>query len=245
LASPPGGRFSNQLDLAAGSGKPFLLFQAPQPVAPALSPFFPIFFRPTAISLGYTNANKPTVGIAFGTGDRDDILATIDPLSLTYSQRFYYVLDNANQVTRTEADLLAIPSSTSPNASTTAPNGWYLMLAPGERMITDSLAIEGVIYFSTFNPKPSGASFGSCANPARCGSLGGTARFYSVLYSNGNPYQGTDRGETQPNATFLTNPVFFTSSDQQGHIFYTSDDTVNIRPIRGGTKTTVKDWKER
>ena len=111
-------------------------------------------------------------------------------------------------------------------------------------MITDSLAIKGVIYFSTFNPRPASTS-SSCANPPRCGSLGGTARFYSLLYSNGDPYQGPDRGETEPNATFLTNPVFFTSSDQQGHIFYTSDNTVNIKPIPGGIKTTVKDWKER
>ncbi len=244
-AAPPGGRFANQLDLASGTGRPFLLFRAPQPVAPALSPFFPIFFRPTAISLGYTIANKPILGIAFGTGDRDDILATTDPSSLSYSQRFYYVLDDSNQVTRTEADLLEVPSSTSPKASSTAPNGWYLNLAPGERVITDSLAIKGVIYFSTFNPTPAGASLGSCANPLRCGDLGGMARFYSVLYSNGDPYQGTDRGETEPNATFLTNPIFFTSGDQQGHIFYTSDNTVSIKPIPGGIKTTVKDWKER
>jgi Tfp pilus tip-associated adhesin PilY1 len=245
LASPPAGRFVNQLDLTSGSGKPFLLFLAPQPVAPALSPFFPIFFRPTAISLGYTSGNRPTVGIAFGTGDRDDILATVDPASLSYSQRFYYVLDDSNQVTRTEADLLSIPSSTSPKASAPAPHGWYLNLAPGERMITDSLAVKGVIFFSTFNPKPAGASTGSCPNPPRCGNLGGTARFYSLLYSSGDPYLGSDRGETQPNATFLTNPVFFTSADQQGHIFYTSDNTVNIKPVPGGTKTTVKDWKER
>jgi Tfp pilus tip-associated adhesin PilY1 len=33
LSSPPPGRWNNQLDLAAGSGKPFLLFEAPQPVA--------------------------------------------------------------------------------------------------------------------------------------------------------------------------------------------------------------------
>ncbi|MGE5275500.1 MAG: pilus assembly protein [Acidobacteriota bacterium] len=245
LASPPTGHFASQIDLASGTGKPFLLFRAPQPTAPSLAPFFPIYFRPTAISLGYTNANQPIVGIAFGTGDRDDILATIDPSSLSYSQRFYYVLDNSNQVTRTEADLLEIPSSTSPSASSPAPNGWYLKFAPGERVITDSLAIKGVIYFSTFNPNPAGASLGSCSNPLRCGDLGGTARFYSLLYANGDPYSGNDRGETQPNATFLTNPIFFTSGDQQGHIFYTSDNTVNIKPIPGGIKTTVKDWKER
>jgi len=245
VSAPPSGAFANQLDLVSGSGKPFLLFQAPQPAAPALSPFFPVFYRPTAVSLGYTSANKPIIGLAFGTGDRDDILATTDTSSLSYSQRFYYVLDDSNQATRTEADLLEIPSSTSPKASVPAPRGWFLKLAPGERMITDSLAIKGVIYFSTFNPDPAGASAGACGNPLRCGGLGGAARFYSVLYSSGDPYQGTDRGQTQPNATFLTNPIFYTSEDREGHIFYTSDNTVTIKPIPGGIKTTVKDWKER
>ncbi len=244
-ATPPSGPFANQLDLASGSGKPFLLFQAPQPAAPAVSPFYPIFFRPTAVSLGYTSANKPIIGLAFGTGDRDDILATTDPSSLSYSQRFYYVLDNANLTTRTEASLLEIPSSTAPKASSPAPNGWFLDLAPGERVITDSLAIKGVIYFSTFNPNSAGTPLGNCGNALRCGGSGGTARFYSVLYSSGDPYSGSDRGQTQPNATFLTNPIFYTSEDRQGHIFYTSDNTVSIVPIPGGTRTTVKDWKEK
>ena len=244
-SAPPGGSFSNQLDLVNGSGRPFLLFQAPQPVAPATSPFYPIYFRPTAISLGYTTSNRAMIGIAFGTGDRDDILATIDTSSLGYSQRFFYVLDDSSPVTRTEADLLAIPSSTAPKASTPAPRGWFLMLAPGERVITDSLAIKGVIYFSTFNPNPAGSPTAACGNPLRCGGAGGAARFYSVLYANGDPYSGTDRGQTQPNATFLTNPIFYTSGDQSGHIFYTSDNTVTIKPIPGGTKTTVKDWKEK
>ncbi|HYK40812.1 MAG TPA: hypothetical protein VE007_00375 [Thermoanaerobaculia bacterium] len=244
-AAAPGGSFANQLDLAAGSGKPFLLFQAPQPASPAVTPFYPIYFRPTAISLGYTSGNKAIIGIAFGTGDRDDILATVDTSSLGYSQRFYYVLDDSNSSTRTEADLVAIPSSTAPKSTVPAPRGWFLKLAPGERVITDSLAIKGVIFFSTFNPNPAGAPTAACGNPLRCGGAGGAARFYSVLYSSGDAYSGTDRGETQTNSTFLTNPIFYTSDDQQGHIFYTSDNTVTIKPVPGGTRTTVKDWKEK
>jgi len=244
-SAAPGGSFANQLDLAAGSGKPFLLFQAPQPVSPAATPFYPIYFRPTAISLGYTSGNKAIIGIAFGTGDRDDILATVDTSSLTYSQRFYYVLDDSNSRTRTEADLVEIPSPTAPRSTVPAPRGWFLKFAAGERLITDSLAIKGVIFFSTFNPNPGGAPTASCGNPLRCGGAGGAARFYSMLYSSGDAYSGTDRGETQANSTFLTNPIFFTSQDQQGHIFYTSDNTVTIKPVPGGTRTTVKDWKEK
>ena len=245
LASPPASRFAAQLDLVNGSGRPFLLFRAPQPVAPATSPFYPIYFRPTAVSLGYTSASTAVMGIAFGTGDRDDILATLDPSSLTYPQRFYYVLDNSNSTTRTEADLLEIGSPTAPAATSATPRGWFLKLNPGERVITDSLVIKGVLFFSTFNPNPTGTGTGACGNVQRCGGLSGTARFYSLLYANGDPYSGTDRGQTVPNATFLTNPIFFTSSDREGHIFYTSDNTVTIQPVPGGTRTTVKDWKEK
>jgi type IV pilus assembly protein PilY1 len=245
LSSPPSSRFAGQLDLASGTGRPFLLFRAAQPVAPASTPFYPIYFRPTAVSLGYTSANTPVMGIAFGTGDRDDILASLDPSSLTYPQRFYYVLDSMNSVTRTEADLLEIASPTAPAASSPTPRGWFLKLNPGERVITDSLVIKGVLFFSTFNPNPTGTGTGPCGNLKRCGGLSGTARFYSMLYANGDPYSGTDRGQTVPNATFLTNPIFFTSSDREGHIFYTSDNTVSIQPVPGGTRTTVKDWKEK
>ena len=56
--------------------------------------------------------------------------------------------------------------------------------------------------------------------------------------------QGSDRGETQANAIFLTNPVFYTSADQQARVIYTSDNEVKITNVPGGTKTTIKDWKE-
>jgi hypothetical protein len=67
---------------------------------------------------------------------------------------------------------------------------------------------------------------------------------YTIKYSTGDPYVGSDRGETQPNATFLTNPVFYMSADQQSHVIYTCDNCVKTKNVPGGTKTTVKDWKE-
>ena len=244
LSSSPSGRWSNQLDLAAGSGRPFLFFQAPQPVPPATQPFFPIYFRPTAVSLGFTSGGRTTVGIAFGTGDRDDILSAVDPASLNFKQRYYYVIDDSNTTTRTESDLLNIPYSTAPVATTVPTRGWYLEFVKGERLITDSLALKGVILFSTFNPIPSATVRDGCNNIVKCTNQRGAARVYKVKYSTGDPYSGSDRGETQQYANFLTNPVPFQAADQQTNVIFTSDNEVTILPVPGGTKTNLKDWKE-
>jgi Tfp pilus tip-associated adhesin PilY1 len=246
LSAPPSGRWSNKIDVAAGSGKPFLLFQTPQPVAPATTPFFPIYYRPTAVSLGFTVSGKPALGIAFGTGDRDDIIATVDPGSLTYKQRFYYVVDTANTVTRTEGDLYDITSSSAASTSTVPANGWFIELSNGERIITDSLASNGIIFFTTFTPPTAQTGSGACSNPAKCGSLAaGTARLFRVIYSTGNPYIGSDRAEVQQYGDFLSEPVYFQSTDQSGNIMFTTENTVKTENAPGGKRTTVKSWKER
>lgn len=244
LASPPSGRFDNQIDFATGSAKPFLFFQAPQPVAPATAPFYPVYFRPTAVSLGFSSNGKPTVGLAWGTGDRDDILSSLDPASLSFKQRFYYVIDDSNTATRTESDLLNIASPTAAAASSVPTRGWFLQFVVGERLITDSLAVKGVLFFSTFNPAAAGVTRDACNNLVECLMQRGAPRFYKVKYSTGDAFVGSDRGELQANATFLTNPVFYTSADQQAHVIFTSDNYVKIETVPGGSRTTIKDWKE-
>jgi Tfp pilus tip-associated adhesin PilY1 len=244
LATPPSGRFDNQIDFANGSARPFLFFQAPQPVAPATHPFYPVYFRPTAVSLGFSSNGKPTLGLAWGTGDRDDILSSDDVASLSFKQRFYYVIDDSNTTTRTESDLLNIASPTAAAASSIPTRGWMLQYALGERLITDSLAVQGVIFFSTFNPAAAGVTRDSCNNLIECLMQRGAPRFYKVKYATGDAVSGSDRGTLKANATFLTNPVAFSSADQQMHVIFTSDNEVDILPVPGGTRTTIKDWKE-
>ena len=247
LSSPPGGRFNNQLDLAAGSGQPFLFFQAPQPTPPATTPFRPIYFRPEAINLGYNSGGKPALGIAFGTGDRDDILATIDTSSLTYKQRFYYIVDAANSTTTTESTpgLLDIATPTAAAATSVPAPGWFLELINGERVVGDSLTAAGVIHFPTFNPLSTAPSGDACANTSKCTSSGGTSRLYKVLYATGNAYLGAaDRGETQLNATFITAETAYLSGTGDASGIYYSGGAKN--PTLGvGRKITVKSWKEK
>jgi hypothetical protein len=254
LSGAPTDRWSNKIDVDAGTGRPFLLFQAPQPATPAIPPrpnasghpFYPIYYRPTIISLGYNVGGKPAVGVGFGTGDRDDITGNFEPLGLTYKQRFYYVVDRNNGTTRTEGDLFDITSSTAASLTTAPANGWFLELALGERVNADVLTIGGVIYFTTFNPLAAGNTSNTCAqNTPDCGLANGTARLYRVYYSTGNPYLGSDRGETQQYGGFLSEPVYFQSLDQSGNVIYTTENTVKKESAPGGKKTSVKSWKER
>src|SRR4029079_12280640 len=168
MGSAPANRWQTQIDPSAGSAKPFLVFQAPQPVAPAIDPFYPVYYRPTAVALGYNVNGKPALGLAFGTGDRDDILSKTFTGSLNFKQRFYYVVDKANTTTRTESDLLDITSATAPSVTTVPDNGWFLELTKGERIITDSISINGVIFFTTFNPNSAIMGPNTCGNAAKC-----------------------------------------------------------------------------
>ena len=262
LGSIPTARWANKISIPAAdsstqSGLPFLLFEAPQPVATTTPPnqFFPIFFRPVAVSLGDTTSGAPVLGIAFGTGDRDDIIATIDTSSVTYSQRYYYVLDRRNvadptqDVTKTESDLQAIASSTASVLTSVPQNGWYLKFAAtgGERLITDSLAVNGLLYYSTFTPFPPGASRGTCGNAILCGNPSGQSRFYTVSNTTGNPLAGvSDRGAVVQNTDFVTNPIFFVSGNMQGNVaFMTSGGTFTTTKPPRQTSSALKEWKER
>jgi hypothetical protein len=66
-----------------------------------------------------------------------------------------------------------------------------------------------------------------------------------VFYGTGNPYIGTDRAQTQQFGGFLSEPVYFQSKDQQGNIFYTTENTTKTENAPGGKKTSIKGWKER
>ena len=239
LSPAPGGRFNNQLDLASGSGNPFLFFQAPQ------TPFRPMYFRPEAINLGYTIGGQPALGIAFGTGDRDDILATVDPSSRTYKQRFYYIVDTANSTTRTESSpgLLDIGSPTAASTTSVPAAGWFLELVNGERVVGDALALGGIIRFPTFNPAATTPSSDACLNVSKCQSAAGLSRHYDVSYKNGNPMLGSDRGQDQENATFITGDTGYLSESGANDIFWSGG--VKNPPLGIERKITVRSWKEK
>ncbi len=194
------------------------------------------------------------LGIAFGTGDRDDVIAVCDPAtrSTSYNQRYYFVIDQANTQTVTESTpgMLRIATSSAANVTTNPAAGWYLLLGTstaqlGERVITDTLAVAKYIYFFTQSPA-AGSTSGSCPPPSTCSPTGGAVRKYTMYYANGNTLlTAGDRADVVPNATFATNPIFYVSADQSGNAaFTTNHGSFQPGPISQPTRSNVKDWKE-
>jgi len=259
VASSPTDRWSSKLQKGDATAlSAFLIFQAPQPVSTSVPPnqYFPIYYQPAVVYIGSTTPGEAFVGLAFGTGDRDDITAICDATtrSTAYNQRFYFVVDKANTQTVKESTLMPIATSSTLNVpATTIPSaGWYLLMGTsgataGERQITDVLVVNQFVYF--FTQTPLGNSSGgiqTCPPPSTCTATGGTPRQYTMFYANGNyPLGATDRGTTVPNASFATNPVFYLSGDQSGHVGFTTNhggftNNPNVQP----TQSNVKAWKE-
>jgi len=253
-ATAPTSRWSSRLQKGDGSAlTPMLIFQAPQPGGSSTQ-FFPIYYRPTVIYLGSTSGGQPMLGIAFGTGDRDDVTAVCDPStrSTSYNQRFYYVIDqnNTQTVTETTAGMLRIATSSVANVTTNPAAGWYLILGTssaklGERVITDSLAVSKYIIFFTQSPA-AGSSSGSCPPPSTCNLAGGAVRRYDLYYANGNSLpSASDRAAVVSNAIFATSPTSSSSADQREHVSYTTNTgDFKVGDAQQPTRSNIKDWKE-
>jgi Tfp pilus tip-associated adhesin PilY1 len=250
----PTTRWASKLQNGDGSAlSAMLIFQAPQPVSGSTQ-YFPIYYRPSVVYLGLTTGAQPILGVGFGTGDRDDIIATCDATtrSTSYNQRFYFVVDKANTQTVTESTsgMLRIATSGAANSSTTPAAGWYLLLGTstatlGERVITDSLAVNKYIYVFTQSPA-AGTNPGACPPPSSCTIRGGLVRQYTLNYANGNALPpASDRAATVVNASFATNPIFYVSADQSGNVAFTTNHGV-FQPAKTvePTRSNVKDWKE-
>jgi Tfp pilus tip-associated adhesin PilY1 len=253
-STAPTNRWSSKLQNGNGTAlSPMLLFQAPQPVGGSTQ-YFPVYYRPSVVYLGLTSTGQPMLGTAFGTGDRDDVTATCDlsTRSTSYNQRFYFVIDKANTQTVTESTsgMLRIASSSAAPVTTNPTAGWYMLLGAanatlGERVITDSLAIDKYIYVFTQSPA-AGSIPGACPPPSTCKVAGGLVRKYVMYYANGNALPtASDRAVTVPNSIFATNPIFYVSGDQSGNVAFTTNHGIftpskTLEP----TRTNLKDWKE-
>ena len=129
-----------------------------------------LFFPPSV----FFDANSASFALAFGSGDREDLWSEA---VAGEEGRFYMILDTGfadldippdglrDGGVLTEANFLATKAA-SANAGTdevvgtvplVAPEGidlpgWVLELGPDERVVTDALAISGLLVFSTFDP---------------------------------------------------------------------------------------------
>jgi Tfp pilus tip-associated adhesin PilY1 len=166
----------------------------------------PIFYRPSVIFV-------PSLGlyaISFGTGDREDLWSK----SLV-AGRFYVFVDDTDELpsgTVLDETRFQQITVTSPGTATqfllsnpVGTRGWYLVLEPDERLITDPFALSGVTFFSTFQPD---IIISGTAKDPLC-SKTGTSRLFVVSTVNGNPFLEDVSGSLVRNRVvndFVTNP---------------------------------------
>ena len=149
----------------------------------------PIFYRPTVIFEGISGH----YALAFGTGDREDIWGEEDPPE---AGRFFMILDtgfvdldldgilDGGVLDETSFQSIAKTDAALAGAPLLAPlglnrPGWVLQLGDDERVVTEALAISGLLVSSTFDPE----------NPAAC-VFGGQANIYALLATSANAIGG-------------------------------------------------------
>lgn len=110
----------------------------------------PIYFRPSVLFV----AKLGTYALAFGTGDREDLWA-----SNRQEGRFYVFVDGSNptdptETPRNEGSLqrITVDETTPRGDLLQAGDGWYLVLDPNERVVTDSFSLSGITVYSSFQP---------------------------------------------------------------------------------------------
>lgn len=180
----------------------------------------PMYYPPAVVFI----TQKGRYALAFGTGDRERLWE-----STTVTGRFYLILDDGWNTSTSGLPFTAANfqqltvSSTSVagadylinNTNPSLKNGWYLELAPAERVITETFALSGVTVFSSFQPT---TTTGTSGSTTVCG-YSGNSRIFVLNTTNGNaifdtgqrfrtvkdfvtsPF--TERGQTQndPNGT--------------------------------------------
>jgi type IV pilus assembly protein PilY1 len=165
----------------------------------------PIFYRPSVIFV--TRLGK--YALSFGTGDREDLWNNSGTTG-----RFYIFVDDSDALPAgTVVDESRFQRITVTSGAATGEylfngaagnRGWYLVLDPDERLITDPFALSGVSFFSTFKPdvEVTGGKDPLCSKT-------GLSRIFVVSTVNGNPFLNDVNNTLVRNLevkNFVTNP---------------------------------------
>jgi Tfp pilus tip-associated adhesin PilY1 len=222
---------------------PFLLYDAAtadgNPANPSSQPIQPIFQDPAIIFV--SGGVRPTLGIAFGTGDRSELARTN-----TSVQRFYYVLDTNQTTTLREGDLRNItptggvtPAGVGPG---TDPNGYRLDFGSlNEKTLTPVISTQGFLSLITFTPD----------STSPCTTNGNSFR-YRFFFLNGNPGYNisTPSGgfgdyRSDMGAGLVTETQVTMANGQTTNMFVKADKFMPPPEIVPGDLSTINEnWKE-
>jgi len=240
------GNSHNVMRVTSSLWDPHILFNANyDDTTPLSGEVRPIYYRPSVIFV----ARLGKYALSFGTGDREDLW------SITGTEgRFYVFVDNVPDggpypAPLNEGNLQRFNTDSSPTVGDylldPTFNGWYLVLNPDERVITDSFALSGVSIFSSFEPLlQTGGNTAAAActgeNQNQSNNVGpicarrGTSNIYAVNTTNANGLLETlATGELTrfiTVSTFVSNPFAEPSATKKsGTTETTTGDTLDTR----------------
>jgi hypothetical protein len=165
----------------------------------------PIYFRPSVLFV----TRLGLYALSFGVGDREDLWNNDGQPG-----RFYVFVDDSDSLpagTVLDESRFVRLTVTSPKVNdeyllqnSAGQRGWYLVLDPNERLITDPFGLSGVTFFSTFQPdvEVTGGRDPLCSKT-------GISRLFVVSTVNGNPFLTDLNGAQVRNmvvSQFVTNP---------------------------------------
>ncbi len=205
----------------------------------------PIFYDPGIVYVGGT-VNPPTLGIAFGTGDRAELARPN-----TQTQAFYYVIDSG-QTTQSfvDSDLHDLspggtppsggpcPSPVDPSTCAGADNGFLLPYGTGNEKTTSTVfSTLGYLSLITFTPD----SVSPCAT-------NGSSFRYRFFFLNGQGYYGS--AGTYADYQESLGPGFASASqsvspagDINDMVLFSGGE-LDEQQTPGGVRSIEQNWKE-
>jgi hypothetical protein len=258
--------------IAPSHWSPTLLFDEFQDVTPAAGAGVrqPIFTRPSIFLLGTTGTGAPRLGIAFGTGDRDNM-----PILRDSNHNYFYVVLDDPSVTYpvymtassgSTASTLTLASFTANNC--TSANacfngtgvGYYLPLAVdtivngnttyqiAEIVNSNPLVFSKSIFFNTFLNNTILLDDGTQVGKGTCGEVG-KAFLHQVDYLTGESQytaNGSPVESISPDGAQVASDSIVYQAPNGETIVVAATDDLKVPKVGGGTTPAVniKSWKE-
>jgi len=251
---------------------PSLLFDEFQDVTPAAGAGVrqPIFTRPSVFLLGTTGSGAPRLGIAFGTGDRDNMpilrdanhnyfYVVLDDPSVTYPV-FMTASSGSTASTLTQASFTA-NNCTSANACFNGTGvGYYLPLAVdtivngsttyniAEIVNSNPLVFSKSIFFNTFLNNTILLDDGTQVGKGTCGEVG-KAFLHQVDYLTGESQylvNGSPVESISPDGAQVASDTIVYQAPNGETIVVSATDDLKVPKVGGGSTPAVniKSWKE-
>ena len=207
--------------------------------AQGTNPRQPIFDRPAAFFVGNTSTGSPQIGIAFGTGDRDNM-----PVSTDTNQNMFIVVTDppgratpvSNDAPLTLADLTLASISTNNCTSSNClnANGYFLNLPVGtsgaQIVNTDPLVFNQQIFFNTFLHS---TTAGNCNET-------GVPFIYAIDFATG---VGTATEVTTGSEVLSTDIIYSAGGGANATATNTTDTGAKVNVTASGDDTSQQDVK--